>query len=198
MAGHRDVLGLWAGSAGGGESAKYWIGVLTDLKNRGVGDIFFVVCDGLKGLPHAVNSAFLESLTCGCAVRNRRPRGRKSRRSRQRRRLSGVVRWHVHPDQRVRVGKHLRQFVDTALLNSCFRNRAHVYADHRRRRPRLLAPGRPLHAPPVGSVERTLGTFDIADFALNRQAVRAALDERNSAHPCTAGCFVQVYLDRGT
>ncbi len=35
LAGHRDVLGLWAGK-GGGESAKFWMNVLTDLKNRGV------------------------------------------------------------------------------------------------------------------------------------------------------------------
>ena len=48
LAGHRDVLGLWAGK-GGGESAKFWMGVLTDLKNRGVADVFFIVCDGLKG-----------------------------------------------------------------------------------------------------------------------------------------------------
>ncbi len=46
--GHRDVLGLWAGK-GGGESAKFWMNVLADLKNRGVMDVFFVVCDGLKG-----------------------------------------------------------------------------------------------------------------------------------------------------
>jgi putative transposase len=39
--GHRDVLGLWAGN-GGGESAKIWMAVLTDLKNRGARDIFFV------------------------------------------------------------------------------------------------------------------------------------------------------------
>ena len=52
LGGHRDVLGLWAGK-GGGESAKFWMNVLTDLKNRGVTDVFFVVCDGLKGLPDA-------------------------------------------------------------------------------------------------------------------------------------------------
>src|SRR3546814_10070741 len=55
--GRRDVLGLWAGT-GGGESAKFWMNVLTDLKNRGVRDVFFVVCDGLKGLPDAVNTVF--------------------------------------------------------------------------------------------------------------------------------------------
>jgi putative transposase len=50
--GHKDILGIWPGS-GGGESAKFWLAVLTDLKNRGVADVFFLVCDGLKGLPTA-------------------------------------------------------------------------------------------------------------------------------------------------
>ena len=47
--GERDILGLWAGT--GGEGAKFWMAVLTDLRNRGVRDVFFVVCDGLRGLP---------------------------------------------------------------------------------------------------------------------------------------------------
>ena len=50
--GERDILGLWAGT--GGEGAKFWMSVLTDLRNRGVRDVFFVVCDGLKGLPDVV------------------------------------------------------------------------------------------------------------------------------------------------
>jgi putative transposase len=49
LAGERDILGLWAGT--GGEDAKFWMSVLTDLRNRGVKDVFFVVCDGLKGCP---------------------------------------------------------------------------------------------------------------------------------------------------
>jgi putative transposase len=40
------------------EGAKFWMSVLTDLKNRGVGDVFFLVCDGLKGLPEVAG-------TCG-------------------------------------------------------------------------------------------------------------------------------------
>ena len=55
--GHRDVLGLWPGN-GGGESAKFWMNVLTELRNRGVADVFFIVCDGLKGLPDSVNAVF--------------------------------------------------------------------------------------------------------------------------------------------
>jgi putative transposase len=43
--GHKDVLGLWMGA--GGEGAKFWMSVLVDLKNRGIRDVFFVVCDGL-------------------------------------------------------------------------------------------------------------------------------------------------------
>jgi transposase-like protein len=49
--GERDILGLWAGD--GGEGAKYWLHVLTELKTRGVGDVCIVVCDGLTGLPRA-------------------------------------------------------------------------------------------------------------------------------------------------
>jgi transposase-like protein len=58
LAGHRDVLGIWAGTDGRGESAKYWMSVLTELKNRGVSDVFFIVCDGLKGLPDSANAVF--------------------------------------------------------------------------------------------------------------------------------------------
>ena len=54
VAGNKDVLGLWMGT--GGEGAKFWMGVLVDLKNRGVGDVFFLVCDGLKGLPEVVTN----------------------------------------------------------------------------------------------------------------------------------------------
>jgi transposase-like protein len=67
LAGHRDVLGLWAG-AGGGESAKFWMAVLTDLKNRGVADVFFVVCDGLKGLPDSVNAVFPAATVQACII----------------------------------------------------------------------------------------------------------------------------------
>ncbi len=50
--GEKDIVGLWAGT--GGEGAKFWMAVLTDIKNRGVADVFFLVCDGLKGLPEVV------------------------------------------------------------------------------------------------------------------------------------------------
>lgn len=57
MDGHRDVLGLWVGPTGG-ESAKFWIGPLTELKNRGVNDVLVLCCDGLKGLPDAARTVW--------------------------------------------------------------------------------------------------------------------------------------------
>ena len=46
--GERDILGIWAGD--GGEGAKFWLSVLTEIKNRGVADVCIVVCDGLQGI----------------------------------------------------------------------------------------------------------------------------------------------------
>jgi putative transposase len=66
LAGEKDVLGLWAGS--GGEGAKFWMSVLTDLRNRGVRDVFFVVCDGLKGLPEVVANAWPQAIVQTCIV----------------------------------------------------------------------------------------------------------------------------------
>jgi len=65
--GHKDILGIWPGS-GDGESAKFWFAVLTDLKNRGVTDVFFVVCDGLKGLPDSVTQAFPKAIVQTCII----------------------------------------------------------------------------------------------------------------------------------
>jgi len=68
LRGHRDVLGVWAGTPGAGESAKFWISILTELKNRGVVDIFYLVCDGLKGMPESVNAVFKETTVQTCVV----------------------------------------------------------------------------------------------------------------------------------
>jgi putative transposase len=64
--GHRDILGLWAGD--GGEGAKYWLHVLTEIKNRGVADVLMVVCDGLAGLPDAIGSVWPAAITQTCIV----------------------------------------------------------------------------------------------------------------------------------
>ncbi len=66
LAGEKDVLGLWAGT--GGEGAKFWMSVLTDLRNRGVKDVFFVVCDGLKGLPDVVVNVWPQAIVQTCIV----------------------------------------------------------------------------------------------------------------------------------
>ncbi len=64
--GERDILGLWAGD--GGEGAKYWLQVLTEVRNRGTQDVCIVVCDGLKGLPDAVNTVWPQSIVQTCVV----------------------------------------------------------------------------------------------------------------------------------
>ena len=64
--GERDILGIWAGD--GGEGAKYWLAVLTELKNRGVADVLMLVCDGLKGLPDAVNAVWPLTVVQTCVI----------------------------------------------------------------------------------------------------------------------------------
>jgi putative transposase len=67
--GRREILGLWAGDpAAGGEGAKYWLHVLTEIRNRGVDDVLMVVCDGLKGLPDAVEQTWPQTITQTCVV----------------------------------------------------------------------------------------------------------------------------------
>jgi putative transposase len=66
--GTRDILGLWAGEHGDGEGAKYWLRVLTEIKNRGVNDCLIVVCDGLKGLPGAVETVWPQTIVQTCIV----------------------------------------------------------------------------------------------------------------------------------
>ncbi len=66
--GERDILGLWAGEHGDGEGAKFWLRVLTEIKNRGVADVCMVVCDGLKGLPDAVAAVWDKAIVQACIV----------------------------------------------------------------------------------------------------------------------------------
>ena len=58
LEGLKEVLGIWVGEA---ESAKFWLSVLNEIKNRGVKDIFIISVDGLKGFSEAIASAFLET-----------------------------------------------------------------------------------------------------------------------------------------
>lgn len=63
--GHRDVLGIWAAAT---EGAKFWLSILSELKNRGVQDILFICADGLSGLDRAVEAAFPKTVMQTCVV----------------------------------------------------------------------------------------------------------------------------------
>jgi putative transposase len=64
--GERDILGLWAGD--GNEGAKFWLAVLTEIKNRGVDDVCIVVCDGLKGLPESITTTWSFAQVQACIL----------------------------------------------------------------------------------------------------------------------------------
>jgi putative transposase len=66
--GTREILGLWAGEHGDGEGAKYWLRVLSEIKNRGTRDCLIVVCDGLKGLPDAIATVWPATIVQTCIV----------------------------------------------------------------------------------------------------------------------------------
>ena len=63
--GHKEILGLWIEQA---EGAKFWLRVMTEIKNRGGGDVFIAVVDGLKGFPEAINAVFPETSVQTCIV----------------------------------------------------------------------------------------------------------------------------------
>jgi putative transposase len=65
MAGQKEVLGMWAAST---EGAKFWLHVLTELKNRGVRDIFIGCVDGLKGFPQSMEAVFPATQVQLCLV----------------------------------------------------------------------------------------------------------------------------------
>ncbi|MFN8221741.1 MAG: IS256 family transposase [Gaiellales bacterium] len=65
--GERDVLGLWLGPSGG-EGAKQWATMLTELRNRGLQDALIVCCDGLKGLPESIRTTWPEATVQTCVV----------------------------------------------------------------------------------------------------------------------------------
>ncbi len=65
LEGEKSVLGLWVSGA---EGAKYWMTVLTSLKNRGMKDAFIICTDGLKGFPEAIGAVFPDALIQTCIV----------------------------------------------------------------------------------------------------------------------------------
>lgn len=65
MEGHKEVLGLWTSA---NEGAKFWLQVLTELRNRGLQDIFITCVDGLKGFPQAIESVYPKTTVQLCIV----------------------------------------------------------------------------------------------------------------------------------
>ena len=65
--GAKQVLGLWVGPATG-ESAKFWLTVLSELRNRGAADVCIVCCDGLTGLPDATSVTWPQAVVQLCVV----------------------------------------------------------------------------------------------------------------------------------
>lgn len=65
MEGRKEVLGLWTSA---NEGAKFWLRVLTDLRNRGVQDIFIACVDGLKGFPQAIETVFPKTTVQICIM----------------------------------------------------------------------------------------------------------------------------------
>jgi putative transposase len=65
MDGSRDVLGMWFQAT---EGAKFWMQVLTELKQRGVADILICCVDGLKGFPEAIEAVFPDTVVQTCIV----------------------------------------------------------------------------------------------------------------------------------
>jgi len=65
LQGLKEVLGMWASDA---EGAKFWMQVVTELKNRGVGDIFIACVDGLKGFPEAIEAIYPQTQVQLCMV----------------------------------------------------------------------------------------------------------------------------------
>jgi putative transposase len=63
--GQKEVLGIWLEST---EGAKFWLKVITELKNRGVEDVLIACCDGLKGFPEAIESVFPKTIVQTCIV----------------------------------------------------------------------------------------------------------------------------------
>lgn len=64
--GRKHVLGVWLGD--GNEGAKFWLSVLTEIRNRGALDVFLVCCDGLKGLPDAIEATWPDALVQTCVI----------------------------------------------------------------------------------------------------------------------------------
>lgn len=67
LEGRKHVLGIWIGDSTG-EGARFWLTVLTELRNRGVADVLIVCCDGLQGLPDAIEATWPQAVVQTCVI----------------------------------------------------------------------------------------------------------------------------------
>lgn len=67
LEGRKHVLGIWIGDTNG-EGSKFWLSVLTELRNRGTEDVLIVCCDGLRGLPEAIEATWPQAIVQTCVV----------------------------------------------------------------------------------------------------------------------------------
>lgn len=65
LEGNKDILGVWIGEH---ESSKFWLGVLNDLKSRGILDVYLFCVDGLKGFKEAINAAYPKAQIQRCVI----------------------------------------------------------------------------------------------------------------------------------
>ena len=63
--GFKHVLGIWLGAS---EGSRFWAGVLAELRNRGIKDVLFVCCDGLNGLPDAIEATWSKAKVQTCVI----------------------------------------------------------------------------------------------------------------------------------
>jgi putative transposase len=63
--GYKHVLGVWLAAS---EGARFWAGVLAELRNRGIRDVLFVCCDGLNGLPAAIEATWSKAMVQTCVI----------------------------------------------------------------------------------------------------------------------------------
>ena len=108
--GRKEILGLWMAA---NEGAKFWLGVMNELKSRGVRDVLIAVVDGLKGFPEAIEAAFPEAMVQTCIVHLIR-HSLAHASWRERRQLASALRPIYQADTAEEAEKALKKFEDGA------------------------------------------------------------------------------------
>ena len=154
MRGDKEVLGLWLAQT---EGAKFWLQVVTELRNRGVQDIFIACVDGLKGFPDAIEAVFPKAVVQLCIVHMVRH-------------SLNYVSWK----RRKEVAADLRRIAaDPTLLEEVWPTLPRIALDHAVAEPAAAA-GR------VAVVPGDFGWDDVGDFASLRAIVAGGADEHGT------------------